>query len=221
MSQCLFDRSNDYSFTWQWCLFLVSSVYNSAQRSTQIYTNIFSLSCCPQMTAVVDHTCQLLASAAQMKITFSHWKNQTIKLYWHLLASKETLKCLVCDRDKGAMMEYHIPTPHMLWQCFEALFGGEFSTLYSCLDAHIYQWLTSSVECQAPTWQEKPLYFWLLVQNQISFPPLCSGSSQAFMENTLCSCRQMPVYHEFDRIAEIILVIAPYFNISFLILKRE
>lgn len=98
----------------------------------------------------------------------------------------------VCDRDKNGMMENHV-------FFFAVLSGGDFNTLCSCLGVRIYQWLTSSAACQAPTWQEKPLYFWLSVQNLKSFPPLSSGSVQAFgkkkkTKKTLCSCRQVPVY---------------------------
>ena len=123
-----------------------------------------------------------------------HWTVQYMRVY-----------------DKESRMENPIPTPHMLlWECSTVLFGGDFSTLYGCLCVHINQWLTAPVECQAPTWQEKPLYFWLLVQNQISFPPMCSGSFQAFMENILCFCRQMPPVWQSCRNLQIIWIMVSF-----------
>lgn len=154
------DRSNKLKWHWSGAYF-VSSMYNGAHSGTQLYifwlfTDDRFCGLAYQLTAVLS------GSNGTHSRTFfpsKHWSRKIMKVWWKITFPHQTCCCRIF--------------------LFAVLFRGNINTLCSCLAVHFYQWLTSSVECQAPTWQEKPLYFWLLVQNQIPFPPLSSGSFQA------------------------------------------
>lgn len=94
----------------------------------------------------------------------------------------------------------YVPETCCLFVCFVCIVWRGVQCIIELPGSSYAPVTNTSVECQqAPTWQEKPLYFWLLLQNQVSFPPLSSGSFQGFGEGKiinnkmLCFYRSVPV----------------------------